>query len=88
MQAELGGYSKQVIENVRLDTFVVKPVGIVAKCVDLNRHAVITRLQLTHNKCHIQADFWMMLEVIIGISTEGSDIGEPAQINIAFTGRI
>ena len=64
-----------VVEEVALDVFVGRPFLFVAENVNLNRNAIFSGLQLSHNHSHIVVDVRIVVDVFAQVSPENAEVG-------------
>jgi len=70
-EPEIRYCGENVVEDVRLNRFVIGPDLITAEYVDLDRYAVFGRLQLPNKKCHIPVDLGVIFQIRNHIRPKG-----------------
>ena len=66
-QSKLRQCCKQVIENVSLDCFVIRPGLIITEDIYLDRESVLGRLKMPDEKRHVLMYFGMVFQVSYGL---------------------
>ncbi len=70
-----------MVEDVRLDGFVLRPRHRIGEAVDFQRQAVRSRAQLAHHQRHVLVHAGVGAQIALDIGAEGPEIGHPAGVD-------
>ena len=70
-----------VVKNVALDLFVVGPLLVATEGVDLQRHAKLRRLQLSHHHGEVMVQLRVIVEIGLDVGAEDAEVGLLATVH-------
>ena len=70
-----------VVKDVALDFLVVGPLLIAAEGVDLQRHAKLRRLQLSHHHGEVMVQLRVIVEIGLDVGAEDAEVGLLATVH-------
>lgn len=85
-QVELGDDGQHMVEDIRLDAFVIHPHHRIRKEIEFHRQSRLRRLQLAHHQGHPLVDRHLVAQVPLQIGTEYPEVGLVQAVDLAFAG--
>lgn len=79
-QTELGKDRQQVVEDIRLNGLIACPGDGVGEAVEFQRQAICGWVHLPDQLGHLLVDTWVLTQVVLDVSAEGADVGDPPGI--------
>ena len=89
IKTELRQTRDKVVEDVRGQSLVVRPVRVVGETVYLQGQTLRPRLELPDQKCHLLVDLRMSSQIMPYIRPERAHIREPSGVRLdTFPGHL